>query len=183
MPSILQTNNFTFIILTLQENSTGEEVISHEKPIVPVSTGVGTPPDPNTLFGQLNLPPDLANVLQSFQQGGTLPPNLDQGSAQNILASMMVSRHSMLVPQKFIISLNSFMIRDTLYDNFFFVTYRELSGIQPLGMLLRNWNKFLSPSSPCKTMEVSSHYLLINFLIQLSQNVWFMYESEFIDGC
>lgn len=71
------------------ENSTGEEVISHEKPTVPVSTGAGAPPDPNSLFGQLNLPPDLANVLHSFQQGGTLPPNLDQGSAQNILASMM----------------------------------------------------------------------------------------------
>lgn len=85
-------------MLTLQENSTGEEVISHEKPTVPVSTGAGAPPDPNSLFGQLNLPPDLANVLHSFQQGGTLPPNLDQGSAQNILASMMVSRHSNLVP-------------------------------------------------------------------------------------
>lgn len=87
-----------FLMLTLQENSTGEEVISHEKPTVPVSTGAGAPPDPNSLFGQLNLPPDLANVLHSFQQGGTLPPNLDQGSAQNILASMMVSRHSNFVP-------------------------------------------------------------------------------------
>lgn len=101
IPSILQTNIYYLIflnILTLQENSTGEEVISHEKPTVPVSTGAGAPPDPNSLFGQLNLPPDLANVLHSFQQGGTLPPNLDQGSAQNILASMMVSRHSNLVP-------------------------------------------------------------------------------------
>nr|XP_022326781.1 serine/threonine-protein phosphatase 1 regulatory subunit 10-like [Crassostrea virginica] len=71
------------------ENSTGDDVISHDKPAAPVTPGAGPPGDPSALFSQLNLPPDLANVLQTFQQGGTLPPNLDQGSAQNILASMM----------------------------------------------------------------------------------------------
>ncbi|XP_062611811.1 serine/threonine-protein phosphatase 1 regulatory subunit 10-like [Saccostrea cucullata] len=71
------------------ENSTGEDVFSHVNPTAHEATAANTPPDPSSIFGQLNIPPDIAGVLQTFQQGGGLPPNLDPASAQNILASMM----------------------------------------------------------------------------------------------
>lgn len=78
---------FLNVYWPLQENSTGEDVFTHDKP---AASAASAPPDSSTMFGQLNLPSDVANVLQSFQQGGNLPQNLDPVSAQNILASMMV---------------------------------------------------------------------------------------------
>ena len=77
-----------------QENG-GNEEISHTYDNVPRPSQdvppTSLPDQVSSVLGQLNITPEVANILQSFQQGGTLPPNLDPATAQNMLASIMVS--------------------------------------------------------------------------------------------
>ncbi|KAK3087031.1 hypothetical protein FSP39_000676 [Pinctada imbricata] len=79
--------------IPLEDENGGCEEISHTYDNVPPpSMGpppMGMPNQVNSLLGQLNITPEVANILQSFQQGGGLPPNMDPTTAQNMLASIM----------------------------------------------------------------------------------------------